>query len=73
MKDRVQIYVALLGEGTEVWRPVEAEQIGPVAYRLAGPVPEGETWEFQPGDVVRCKEKLFFEGVSGLVAIARAG
>jgi hypothetical protein len=56
------IYVALLGEGTTVWRPVAAEPVGPGAFRLLGPVPPGESWQFQPGEVVRCREYVFSDG-----------
>ena len=56
-----QIYVSLLNEGTDVWRPVMAEHIREDVYRIVGEPPdsEGEEWEFAPGDIVRCrKQKL---------------
>lgn len=47
------VYVRLLDEGTEVWRPVDAERLGATTYRLSErPKPEDETWSFQPGDIV---------------------
>jgi len=56
-----QIYVSLLNEGTDVWRPVTAEQLRDDVYRIIGEAPDSddEEWEFAPGDIVRCrKQKL---------------
>jgi len=52
-----QIYVGLLGEGIDAWRPVQAEHLSGNVYRI---VPqkcdrEIETWEFEPGDRVVCE------------------
>ncbi len=57
-----QIYVALLDEGIDVWRPVEAERLGPDVFRVTGAIPDGEVWAFQPGEVVRCQEKKLSDG-----------
>ena len=65
------IYVALLEEGTDCWRPVLAEPIDSETYRIKGEIPEEEVWEFQPGDVVRCRAKTFSDGSSGLVPYAK--
>jgi hypothetical protein len=67
---KVVIFMPLLGEGTDVWRPVEAEQLPDGRYRLLGEVPEGETWAFAPGSTVNCSRKVFSDGTSGLVASA---
>ena len=69
------IYVGLLDEGTDVWRPVLAEQIGPNIFQIPQEteIPEEEIWEYQPGSKVRCREGEFMEGVKsikGLVAYA---
>jgi len=64
----LRVFVALLDEGTDVWRSAEAEAISSDLYRLLGTVPEGEVWEFQPGQTVRCSMREFSDGV-GLVAI----
>ena len=53
MAEPNEIYVRLLDEGTEVSRPVKAESVGPGLFRLLGSVPEGELWQFQPGEIVR--------------------
>ena len=64
---RSTIYVELLDEGTNCWRPVSAERLSADTYRIVDTVPEGESWLFQPGEVVRCKERLF-DDASGLAA-----
>jgi hypothetical protein len=66
------VYVVFLDEGTDVWRPVSAEQIGPGLFRLLGPVPANERWQFQPGEVVRCEGRVL-SGGRALVAVARSG
>jgi hypothetical protein len=62
----IQIYVRLLDEGTDVFRPTFATQQANSCYLLL-PTPdydqEDETWEFKPGDVVRCKKKLLAGGI----------
>ena len=53
---RVTIYVRLLDEGTEVFRPTEALDLGNGQFRLlptSNYDPEDEKWEFPPGSVVR--------------------
>jgi hypothetical protein len=59
--ERSTIYVELLDEGTNCWRPVAAERLSEDTYRIVDMVPEGESWLFQPGEVVRCKERLFHD------------
>ena len=54
------IYVRLLGEGTEVYRPVSAVRDDGMYYLIA---PDGydandECWEFPPGSKVLCRETL---------------
>ena len=51
------IYVYLLDENVDVWRPVEAEPVGD-AFRIVGEPPDDEKWEFQPGEVVRCETRM---------------
>jgi hypothetical protein len=55
----VTIYVALLDEDVDVWRPVAAEHLEGDLYRLLDETPEGEVWEFATGDVVRCRMRRF--------------
>ena len=67
-RETCTIYVALLNEGTPCWRPVDAAALGDGDFKIMGVVPDGEEWEFQPGDVVRC-ESHDFDDVSGLLAV----
>jgi hypothetical protein len=52
-----QIHVELLDEGTLVWRPVSATWIKDKIFKIKGTIPEGETWAFQPGEIVECHER----------------
>ena len=67
MQERVTILVELLDEGVKCWRPVSAEHLSENIYRIVDTVPEGETWLFQPGEVVRCEQREFSDGF-GLTA-----
>ena len=51
------VYVSLLDEGVDVWRPVSAERVEEDVYRIVeeAPGPEDEKWEFLPGQLVRCR------------------
>lgn len=67
------ILVALLNEGTPVWRPVSAEAIGGGVFRIAPDASwdtEDEEWEFLPGEQVRCEQRVL-SGSSVLVAVER--
>ena len=74
MSDAATIFVAIVNEhGIEAFRPASAEPVGPMIYRLLGPVPEYEIWEFQPGELVRCEDRVFTGGDRGLVAVGHFG
>ena len=51
-----EVFVSLLDEGVDVWRPVKAEHVHNAVYRIAVQPydPEIETWQFVPGDEVVC-------------------
>ena len=66
-----QIYVPLLDEGTDVWRPASAEHIRDDFYRITGETPEDETWKFSRGQVVRCRQQVL-SGATCLVAYESA-
>jgi hypothetical protein len=69
------VYVRLLDEGTEVWRPVRATALPEGTFRLQEPSgydPNAERWEFPPLTKVRCVTKKFTDGAEGLIAVARA-
>ncbi len=55
--DRIQLYVPLLKEGTDVLRPTTGVFVGPDVIRIEAPgdyAPDTEEWEFPPGSEVRC-------------------
>jgi hypothetical protein len=66
-----QIYVPLLEEGTDVWRPTSAEHITEDVYRITGEAPEDERWKFSCGQLVRCRQQKLSGGDS-LVAYESA-
>ncbi len=53
------LYVAHLDEGTNVWRPVDAEDLRDGLFRIISEnsSPEDERWEFEPGSLVRCEHR----------------
>jgi hypothetical protein len=65
------IYVSLVGEGLNVLRAVRAEHLGRDFYKIAEDMPEGETWQFGPGQIVRCRKKNLSSG-KAMVAIEEA-
>jgi len=65
MQEKVSIYVRLLKEGTEVFRPTQALDLGNGIYRLEatpGYDPEDEICEFVPGSDVRGEVRSFESG-----------
>jgi hypothetical protein len=70
---RQLIYVYLLDEPVDAWRPVQAVGKGNGRYLIVpeNPVPADETWEFAPGDIVRVQERRFGEHRTELVAVER--
>jgi hypothetical protein len=68
------IYIELLEEGTQVWRPVQAALEYGYVYRLPQTLAQemtGEVWAFPPGSLVHCEMRDFDDG-PGLVAMRRA-
>jgi hypothetical protein len=56
-----KIYVRLLDEGTEVYRPISCSYCGGGTYRIEGAIGNldvDEKWEFPIGSLVKCKEKV---------------
>src|SRR5437899_12419534 len=69
------VYVRLLDEGTDVWRPVRATALPDGTFRLLEPNgydPKAETWEFPPLMKVRCVKRKFTDGGEDLVAVSGA-
>jgi hypothetical protein len=69
MDARNHIYVALLDEGTDVWRRVPATGDEASGFEIVGPMPADEVWQFRPGAIVRCEPHRFADGSVDLVAI----
>jgi hypothetical protein len=68
------VYVRLLDEGTDVWRPVRATALPDGTFRLLEPDgydPIAEKWEFPLLTKVRCASRKFTDGGEGLVAVGR--
>jgi hypothetical protein len=66
------IYVKLLGEGTDVWRPTQAERVDENTVRLLPTADYGaydEQWEFSPESIVRYENRIL-SGEDVMVAIA---
>ena len=68
------IYIKLLNEGTDVYRPVSAFHIQDQIYELGGADiydSDDEVWEFLPGTFVLVEERVM-EGEIASVAITKA-
>jgi hypothetical protein len=63
MSQQATIYVYLLEESTDSWRPVQAVPVDNDTYRIVSenPDPEDEKWQFTTGDVVRCIHKTLHD------------
>jgi hypothetical protein len=74
MRASKTIFVRLLDEDVDCWRPVEAVNEGADRYRIlsANSDPTDERWEFSAGEIVIC-ERRRLSGRDALVAIRRAG
>ena len=57
MINNAEIFVRLLDEGVDVWRPVRAESLYGSVYRIIDQPydRETETWQFEPGQEVICE------------------
>lgn len=65
------IYIRLLNEGTEVFRPAAAKPIGSHFFKVlptSNYNEEDEVWEFVPGSLVEC-ERRQLGGDDVLVAV----
>ncbi len=69
---KTTIYVELLSEGTQVWRPVEAIELRSNTFvLLSSDDAATEEWPFKPGEIVSCESRVFADGSSGLVATVK--
>jgi hypothetical protein len=58
----VEVYVRLVDEGVDVWRPVRAVHEADDVYRIVSQPVEGERWEFPSGSRVRCRSQMLSDG-----------
>jgi hypothetical protein len=66
------IYVAVVNEGTDCWRPVHADHVEDDVYEITVDDPPGdEQWDFPAHAQVRCREHAFIHGEKALVAFER--
>jgi len=67
------IYVALVGEDVEAWRPVLAKPLGDNTFEILDQPYDRdvEQWSFEPGERVICSDAKL-EGERFAVAIANA-
>ena len=65
------IYVLLLDEGIDVWRPVRAIEVSPATFKIIEPESQkvGETWQFHEGQEVVVETRQL-NGDQVLVAVA---
>jgi hypothetical protein len=66
------IYMPLIEEGTDCWRPVRAVHIGADLFEVIKKIPASEVWAFAPFSRVRCPDKIFADGNVGLAIFAYA-
>lgn len=60
---RTTIYVKLLEEGTDAWRPVDARRVAGSQFVITTPRPDGEVWEFETGSMVQCEQRRLQDGL----------
>ena len=67
------IFIRVLNEGSDFWRPVAAESVSESTYRIkANSESKTELWEFQPGMVVKVERRGFSDREDGLFAMELA-
>jgi hypothetical protein len=70
--ERETVYVELLNEDVQVWRPVDAvRQEEENVFRITGRAMADEEWAFPSGSLVRCEYRELADG-RALVASERA-
>lgn len=64
MREKETIFIYLLEEGTDVWRPVSAVPVCDGWFRIVSlnSDPDDEKWQFTTGDIVKCETRLLTEG-----------
>ncbi|MEI7846312.1 MAG: hypothetical protein WCK35_10955 [Chloroflexota bacterium] len=55
------LYIPLLDEGTDVFRPTKGKMIADLIFRVLsteGYDPNDENWAFPPGSIVKCENRI---------------
>jgi len=70
---KTKVFVELLNEGTQVWRPRDAIELRPNVFVIlsANTDAQQEEWRFKPGEIVSCQNYTFADGSSGLIVVSR--
>ena len=75
MEPTAIIYVDVNGYPEKCWYPVRALHRHGNCYQVLESCNDSyryrESWKFESGDVVRCESHEFYEGESGLIAVAK--
>src|ERR1700676_392992 len=66
------VYMPLVGDGTDCWRPVRAQSISEDIFEVIDHIPSGESWKFAPFTRLRCRNRTFTGGEAGLEAFEYA-
>jgi hypothetical protein len=66
------IYMQVLNEGTNVWRPVQATAVTSDTYRVEGNMPTYEDWAFAPNSLVHCRRTSFIDGRERMTVVGPA-
>lgn len=56
------IYLKLRNEGTDVWRPVEAERISNGRFRILTKPAQHEDWPVEQTEIVECERHVLSGG-----------
>jgi hypothetical protein len=68
----VIVYVQLMGTASRSYRATYAIPVGDGLLRLLGPVPFGETWQFEPGEYIEYDNQEIAPGRFELTAVRSA-
>lgn len=63
----VELYMPILNEHGDAWRPVEVTPLEGAVYRVEGPMPADEQWAFPPGTLVAVSWKVSADGEQRLI------
>jgi hypothetical protein len=63
------VLMPLMNEGATVWAPVAADPQGRGRYRVLGPMPDDQEWQFGPGEIVSVGLRSFADGSEALTVI----